>query len=165
MHHLIKFIVIIYLISIFAGCHQNQRAINGMEMDIAESLMESKPDSALIILNNISSKDIMEKKDAARYSLLKSMALDKNFIDMTIFDTLQPAIDYYLINGTSKDKVYTLYYQGRIFQNLCDDASAMRCFMSIFDVGYVPIDTLLLARTYVAMGMLYYKLYLLVELN
>lgn len=57
--------------------------------------MNTKPDSALTILNSIHASGF-KGKDAARYALLKSMALDKNCIDTTTFDILEPAIDYYI---------------------------------------------------------------------
>ena len=62
--------------------------------------MDAKPDSALVVLENIPSSSVKGKEAAARYALLKSIALDKNYIDTTTFDVLQPAIDYYVKNGT-----------------------------------------------------------------
>lgn len=63
---------------------------------MAENLMNTKPDSALTLLKNIPVTNIKGKEITAKYALLKSMALDKNYIDTTTFDVLQPAIDYYL---------------------------------------------------------------------
>lgn len=48
-------------------------------------------------------------------SELMFMALDKNYIDTTTFDVIQPAINYYLKEGTSDQKERTYYYQGCIF--------------------------------------------------
>ena len=36
-----------------------------------------------------------------------SMALDKNYIDTTTFDIIQPAIDYYLSKGNADEKLRT----------------------------------------------------------
>lgn len=129
------------------------------ELDKAESLMGSKPDSALSILGNISASSIKGREVAARYALLKSMALDKNSIDTTTFDVLQPAIDYYIDNGTPDEQLRTYYYQGRIFQNRGDDDSAMRSFMSACDLRQRVTDSLLLAHTLVAQGVLYIEQY------
>lgn len=79
---------------VFAACDRNTPILE--QMDMAENLMNTKPDSALTILENIPVTNIKGKEIAARYALLKSMALDKNYIDTTTFDVLQPAIDYYL---------------------------------------------------------------------
>lgn len=66
------------------------------KLEIAENLMDSKPDSALAVLEGIPASKVKGKEISARYALLKSMALDKNCIDTTTFDILQPAIDYLL---------------------------------------------------------------------
>ena len=129
------------------------------KLNVAENLMNAHPDSALIILDNIPSSDIKDKKVAARYALLKSIALDKNYIDTTTFDVLQPAIDYYSKNGTPDEQLRTYYYQGRIYQNKGDDDSAMQSFMCGRDLRDAVTDSLLLAHTLVAQGTLYFKQY------
>ena len=90
-----------------AGC--NHRSAVDKKMDMADSLMTSKPDSALAILEGIPASDINGKETSARYALLKSMALDKNYIDTTTFDVLQPAIDYYSENRTPDEQLRTYY--------------------------------------------------------
>ena len=70
------------------------------QMDAAESLMESHPDSALAILDSIPGSEVKGRETEARYALLMSMALDKNYIDTTDLKVLQPAIDYYPEHGT-----------------------------------------------------------------
>lgn len=140
-----------------SGCNR-YKDINE-KMNLAENLMANKPDSALAILNGIKISDLNDNEISARFALLKSMALDKNFIDTTTFDVLQPAIDYYLLHGNADEKLQTLYYQGRIFQNQGDDDAAMRSFMDACDLTEKLTDSLLLAHTFVAQGTLYFKQY------
>lgn len=121
--------------------------------------MDAKPDSALVVLENIPSSSVKGKEAAARYALLKSIALDKNCIDTTNFDVLQPAIDYYIKNGKPDEKLRTYYYQGRIYQNQGDDDSAMQSFMNACDLRKQVTDSLLLSHTLVAQGTLYLKQY------
>ena len=121
--------------------------------------MDAKPDSALVVLENIPSSSVKGKEAAARYALLKSIALDKNYIDTTNFDVLQPAIDYYIKNGKPDEKLRTYYYQGRIYQNQGDDDSAMQSFMNACDLRKQVTDSLLLSHTLVAQGTLYLKQY------
>lgn len=142
---------------VFAACDRNTPILE--QMDMAENLMNTKPDSALTILENIPVTNIKGKEIAARYALLKSMALDKNYIDTTTFDVLQPAIDYYLKKGSPDEKLRTYYYQGRIYQNQGDDDSAMQSFLNGRDLKQVVTDSLLLAHTLVAQGTLYLKQY------
>lgn len=120
---------------------------------------ESRPDSALTILNAVSPDNLHGRKQRARYALLKSMALDKNYKDTTTFDVLQPAIDYYQEKGTPDEKLKTYYYQGRIYQNQGNDESALRAMLLASDYNNVASDTVMIARNSVAMGTIYIKQY------
>lgn len=128
-------------------------------MDKAESLMVSKPDSALMILDSITPEMLLGKRVKARYALLKSMALDKNYIDTTTFDVLQPAIDYFLKKGSADEKLRTYYYQGRIYQNRQNPDSAMQSFMRGREYGAQATDTMTLANLLVAQGTILYSTY------
>ncbi|MDE5585855.1 MAG: hypothetical protein K2I92_05875 [Muribaculaceae bacterium] len=128
-------------------------------LDTAESLMESRPDSALAILDSIRTSDLNGKSQEARYALLKSMALDKNYVDTTTFDVLQAAIDYYIKNGTPDEKLRTYYYQGRIYLNRNDRDSALHSFMKGLDVAENCTDSLIIARTLVVQGIIYKSFY------
>ena len=109
-------LVLLLILLSTAGC--NRRSSVDEKMDLADSLMMSKPDSALVVLENIPASSVKGKEAAARYALLKSIALDKNCIDTTTFDVLQPAIDYYIKNGSPNEQLRTYYYQGRIYYSL-----------------------------------------------
>lgn len=125
--------------------------------DTAESLMETHPDSALSILKGVDKSQLHSKAARARNALLMSMALDKNVIDTTTFDVLQPAIDYYLKKGSPDEKLRTYYYQGRIFQNKGDKDNALKSFIKGLDEASQSKDSLCIARTLVAQGGLYYE--------
>lgn len=155
--HFINIILLSLTVLTIGSCDRHGTAWN--EMDKAENLMDAKPDSALVVLENIPASSVKGKEAAARYALLKSIALDKNCIDTTTFDVLQPAIDYYIKNGKPDEKLRTYYYQGRIYQNKGDDDSAMRSFMNGCDLRHGVTDSLLLAHTLVAQGTLYFKQY------
>lgn len=125
--------------------------------DTAESLMETHPDSALSILKGVDKSQLHSKAARARNALLMSMALDKNVIDTTTFDVLQPAIDYYLKKGSPDEKLRTYYYQGRIFQNKGDKDNALKSFIKGLDEASQSKDSLCIARTLVAQGGLYHE--------
>ncbi len=130
-----------------------------MLMDRAESLMEQHPDSALFTLDSITPAALAPGEQSARYALLRSMALDKNYIDTTDFSVLQPAIDYYLTKGNPDQKLRTYYYQGRIYQNAGDDDSAMQAFVNALDLKEKATDTLTLARTMSAQSIILKSVY------
>ena len=130
-----------------------------MLMDRAESLMEKRPDSALSTLDSITPAALAPGEQSARYALLRSMALDKNYIDTTDFSVLQPAIDYYLTKGTPDQKLRTYYYQGRIYDNKGNFDSAMEAYVNALDLKDSATDTLTLARTMVAQSVLLKSVY------
>ena len=159
--HTRAMVIVLISVIMLVACERHTPAWK--QMDIAESLMNTKPDSSLAVLDGIPTSDIKGKETSARYALLKSMALDKNYIDTTTFDVLQPAIDYYVKHGSPDEQLRTYYYQGRIYQNQGDDDSAMQSFMNGSDLGESITDTLLLAHTLVAQGILYFKQYKISE--
>ena len=124
-----------------------------------ETIIEERPDSVLNVLQSIDTDELIGDEERAKHALLYSMALDKNYIDKTDFEVLQPAIDYYKDNGTATDKLRTYFYQGRIYQNMGNDALAMECFVKAIAEGNESDDILTKARIYFAKGNVYYSLY------
>lgn len=123
-----------------------------------ESYIEDRPDSALSVLERIDASELSGREEMARYALLYSMALDKNYIDTTTFDVLQPAIDYYIEHGTPDEQLRTYYYQGRIYQNYGNDSLAMECFVNAIAYGAKSQDVLTKARVYFAQSKIYYSI-------
>lgn len=142
-----------------ASCSNNQHTDSLLAK--ADRLMEQHPDSSFAILKNIDHTQLATDKERARYALLMSMALDKNYIDTTAFDVIQPAIDFYLDmgKGTPDEKLRTLYYQGRIYQNNGDRDNAIKTFARALDNTHGVKDSLCTARTLVAQAGLYSNLY------
>ena len=98
-------------------------------------------------------------EEVARYALMKSMALDKNYVDTTTFDVLQPAIDYYFKKGSPDERLRTYYYQGRIYQNRGDDDLAMQSFMRGREYCQGATDTLMMANLMVAQATIQDSIY------
>ncbi|MBQ5573669.1 MAG: hypothetical protein IIU69_05230 [Bacteroidaceae bacterium] len=124
-----------------------------------ESQIEENPQEALTTLQQIDTDNLSGRRTRAKYSLLYSIALDKNYIDTTDVEILQPAIAYYGKKGTPTDKLKTLYYQGRIFHNRGDEAQAMECYLNALEKGKKSSDILTKARIYVSQGIIYTNLF------
>ena len=153
MKHYISIIILaIFLFS----CNSHSKHWEAISQ--VESYIEERPDSALVVLEQIDPSVLSGKEERAKHSLLYSMALDKNFVDKTDFEVLQPAIDYYEDNGSATDKLRTYYYQGRIYQNAGNDAAAMTSYVNALDKGAESNDKLTKARTLVAQSTIYYSL-------
>ena len=155
--HVRTLVIVLVSVIMLAACERHTLAWK--QMDIAEELMNTKPDSALAVLDGIPASDVKGKKTSARYALLKSMALDKNYIDTTTFDVLQPAIDYYIEHGSPGEQLRTYYYQGRIYQNQGDDDAAMQSFMRGKEYYQKSTDTLTMANLMVAQASIQYSIY------
>lgn len=121
--------------------------------------MSHVPDSSLRILRSIDQKTLNGDHENARYALLMSMALDKNYVDTTTFDVLYPAINYYSKKGSADDKLRTLYYQARIYQNKSEYDSAMYCFLNGKELFDQATDTMTMANLLVAQATIEYCMY------
>lgn len=153
-HYLSLIILAICLISCNSHSHYRET------LSQMESYIEERPDSALAVLKQMNASELSGKEEKAKHALLYSMALDKNVIDKTDFEVLQPAIDYFENNGGSAtDKMRTYYYQGRIYQNQGNDALAMECFVSALSEGKESDDKLTKARILFTQGGIYNKVF------
>lgn len=155
-YSLLWVLVIAFIAGSVFSCTGNSES--DKQLTSAEALMNQHPDSALAILQGIDRSSLSSDKGKARYALLMSQAIDKNYIDTTTFDILQPAIDYYTDKGTPDEKLKTFYYQGRIYQNKGDEENAMLSFINAREITGVT-DTLTLAHLLVAQGTLYLRQY------
>ena len=68
-------------------------------LDGVESYLTSRPDSALAVLQAVDTSCLKTRALQARYSLLRVMALDKNYKDIDQPGLLDPAIRYYSRHG------------------------------------------------------------------
>ena len=152
-----QYIIVIILTLCLASCGQHSKHWETLTQ--VESYIEERPDSALNVLQGLDKDELSGMDEKAKYSLLLSMALDKNFIDKTDLEVLQPAIDYYEDYGSATDKLRTRFYQGRIYQNAGNDALAMESFVKAISEGEESDDILTKARIYFNRGSIYYSLY------
>ena len=141
----------------FVSC--NRHSEHWETITAMEHIIEERPDSVLNVLQAIDTDELVGDEEPAKHALLLSMALDKNYIDKTDFEVLQPAIDYYEDNGSATDRLRTNFYQGRIFQNQANNALAMECFVNALSEGGNSEDLKTKARVHYAQAMIYYSLY------
>ena len=90
------------MIAIAGGC-SNGDSIR--HLDLAESCMNSDPELALRTIDSIDTRSLLSRSRKARYALLKTMALDKNFIDTADVNVILPAAEYYARKGTATEKM------------------------------------------------------------
>ena len=157
--HIYRLVAAVLAAITIVSCNDVRKSEAYRLLEDVDSYIEARPDSALAVLEGIDVEDLGSREEKAKYALLMSMALDKDYIDKTDFEVLQPAIDYYEDHGTATDKLRTFYYQGRIYQNGGDDEMAMECFVRAVEEGDGAEDCMTMARCLFSQGTLYQALY------
>jgi len=95
----------------------------------AETVMNEYPDSALNLLKGIEQPELQTREHHARYALLYSQALDKNYIDLTSDSLISIAVDYYKDRDDVRAKFFSYYYLGRIYTNANNLTQATLAYM------------------------------------
>ena len=128
MKHLLLLIVLIFLLALpFTGCQKHYPVADKLSQ--AEICMDEEPEAALRVLESIGQPDLHTEEHHARYALLYSQALDKNYIDKTNDSLINIAVDYYRQTDEVRSKFLSYYYKGRIHRNAGENPEAMLAFM------------------------------------
>lgn len=121
---LIPLFLIAVLLS--AGCSQSETQVLLLQ---AESLMATRPDSALTLLESVSPTELTASADKAQYALLLTQAQDKNDVELTNDSLISIAVDYYDAAGDYALLAKAHYYRGRIYQRLSRMTKTIREFV------------------------------------
>lgn len=127
-------------------------------LERVDSIIESHPDSAYVMLTAMD-RSAMSRKEAAKFSVLYSMALDKRYIDVASDSIICNAVKYYRHHGDADYKMRAYYYQGRVRQNAEDIDGAMESFVKAEHFGRKSDNLLMRGRVYKGMMTLHTKLY------
>lgn len=85
-------------------------------LDMTEIVINENPEEALRMVRSVPDRHV-KKKQQARKALLHSIALDKNYIDLTSDSIIAPAVAYYSKRGLPREMMLVNYYYGRICFN------------------------------------------------
>lgn len=135
-----------------AGCGTTHRP----EIDSAETVMNEQPDSALVILQKMRIDEIRGRRNKARYALLYSQALDKNYIDVDNDSLIRIARDYYAHRGSNEERAKAFYYYGTVANNAGDIDGAMKAYVPARMYAEKTGNEYIKGLIYSATGMLYY---------
>jgi len=122
----------------------------------ADSLMTSHSDSALHILQGISTESLNTKADRAYYALLLTQARDKNYIVQTDDSLIQMAVRYYDSMRDCKMQAQAYYYWGSVYRDRNEQAIAAEKYLMAIPFAQEINDKALLGRIYNNAGYLYY---------
>ena len=130
MKHLLQYIILSLLVALpFAGCRDHYPVADKLLQ--AETCMNEYPDSALTVLKSIGQADLQSEEHHARYALLYSQALDKNYIDVTSDSLIQVAVEYYKDKDDVRSRFFSYYYLGRIYTNANELTRATLAYMEV----------------------------------
>ena len=123
-------------------------------MQQAEALMETRPDSALYLLEGMADTLAMLPDEARMYwHLLTIQAKDKQYIIHTDDSLINRIVEFYEDDGNDDRLMLAYFYQGRVYRDMNDAPRALNAFQQALDLNTPKLD--LLAKTYSQMGYLF----------
>lgn len=122
-------IALIILLIAFLPVACNERQSNNRQLILADSLMQSQPDSALNILQDIPMKKFTTQADSAYYALLLTQAMDKNYIVQADDSLIRYAVVYYDKTNAVRMQAKAHYYWGCVYRDMNRQADAFREFL------------------------------------
>lgn len=141
------------LFILMLSCENHQS--DPQELIQAESLMEQRPDSALILLKQIKATDKLSTRQYAIYCLLLTLAQDKNYIPHTSDSLINIALNYFEKHNNPDRLIQTYYCMGRVYSDLQEALQAQKCYLKALELGKNLKDTSLFIKIYNSLGTLY----------
>ncbi len=127
-------------VSVIICCNANNEVLTKLR-DI-EGYIQENPKRAYSELSGMDVKADTDKEDYALYSLLMSMAMDKNYIDVTSDSLINNAVEYYSTHGDKLHRFYSYYYLGRICSNAGSYKESLEAYLKAesYVDKTIPID-------------------------
>ncbi len=144
----------ILLITIVMGC---SRSVD-KRLVLADTLMWTRPDSSLTILESINRDSLQGEENLAYYALLLTQAQFRCNIPLTTDTLITKAVDYYSDNHNREHYTRALLYKGGAYEDMNLPIDAMRYYKMAEDNADTT-DYRNLAQLNLRMGKLYYDNY------
>ena len=157
--HIYRLVAAVLAAITIVSCNDARRSETFRVLEDVDSYIEVRPDSALTVLEGIDKSELTSKELEAKYALLLSQALDKNYIDLQSDSIIAPAVNYYKYHGTDDERFRTLYYAGRVYQNAGDIEAAMEKFVEAEHHISNQTDKTIVARLFKAKMVAYQDIF------
>lgn len=155
-NRLIYYLCLFNLIFVTFACQQ--KGSGDLLLSTADSLMSTRPDSALYLLENICLSEIKTPAQNAKYALLLTQAQDKNYIIPTTDSLIRIATEYYdSIDNDIEMQAKAHYYLGRVYQELGDNPATTREFLTAMPLVKQSKNHKLLCILYGNLGYVYFQ--------
>ena len=119
--------------------------------------MEAKPDSSLLLLENIEHPEKMSKLNYATWCLLITQAQDKNYVEHTSDSVINVAVNYFEKKNMPSPKAWSYFYLGRIQSDLGEADKAIKSYLKAKICASSLTDNGLKGRICENIGLLYWN--------
>ena len=124
MKHLLHIFITVVCIAVVAGCADNLRLRD--DIDRAGRLADTRPDSAIALLDSLSSAiNQADKATRMRYDLMLIKSRDKAYIEHRNDSMIAPVVEYFTDHTDPDLTPLALYYAGRVYSDLGDAPRAL----------------------------------------
>lgn len=151
-------IILLFIIPGLLSCLRNPEA--DRVMDHAEAIIEEHPDSALALMQSLDRRKLSHRAQNARRALLLSLAMHKNYIDVTDDSLIAIADDYYSASDDLHCRMLARFCHGIVQFNSGRYPDAIVSALRAESDATALRDTLWLARTNELMSDIYYETYM-----
>ena len=142
---------ILILLTSLSAC---QRPSYPHTLQQAESVMNTRPDSALHLLEDMADSLAMLPDEAQMYyHLLTIQAKDKQYITHTSDSLINRIVSFYEDYGDKERLMLAYYYQGRVYRDMNDAPRALKALQQAENVSFSNLE--LLTKVYSQMGYLF----------
>lgn len=150
MKKLLLFFLLI-LTPLFSSCRKGTHVENPVLL-LADSLMQSRPDSSLCLLEQIPEPQTIKGADRALYNLLLTQAKYKNYILLRNDSSIQIAIDYYKNNGDKERLAKSYFYLGCVYLEQEELPIAIDFYLKAVNTMPERKDSIFLSMIYSHLG-------------
>ncbi|MBQ4393544.1 MAG: hypothetical protein II826_10620, partial [Prevotella sp.] len=118
--HLARLILPLLLLPLLLACQRGDPVVDALHRT-ADSLMQSRPDSALLLLQACDSVgvspvsapvDAWPRRQRMRHELLRAKAMNKAYVNFTTDSVMKEVADYYDSHGTPNERMEAHYLLG-----------------------------------------------------
>ena len=138
---------------LLAGCVGREYSSSLLKV---EDIIQTHPEQAYKELIELDKERWTKEQDKALYSLLLSLAMDKNYIDICSDSIITTAVSYYSRTNEHYRKFLSYYCLGRVQENAEEYEKAMSAYIKAGEVkgNYIPLDYHI--RLHTRKGTVYY---------
>lgn len=166
--YLLRLFLPLLLLTLLAACQEGNPAIDALH-STADSLMQSRPDSALHLLQACDTAaappiGTWPRQQRMRHELLRAKAMNKAYVNFTTDSVMKEVADCYDSHGTPNERMEAHYLLGCTYRDLGEAPRAIDSYLDAVncaDTTAADCDYWLMASVFGQMADRYYQQLLL----